>query len=272
MAVAFIGIGNMGSALAKGYLAKNPGSATQVRVQDVDSDRARSFCATTGCMPCEDAATAVKDARLVLLAVKPQVLPDALSVLAPLFTSGTVLVSIAAGVTLARLRELAGPAPAIARAMPNTPAMVGAGATAVAFDGASKEDEAVVLAFFEGVGLAIRVEEKMMDAVTGLSGSGPAYVMLFLESLSDAGVKLGLPRDVSLKLAAAMVEGSARMVLETGMHPAVLKDMVCSPGGTTIEAVRTLERNGFRSATIEAVCASAQRSAEMAAKSGEKHA
>ena len=111
-----------------------------------------------------------------------------------------------------------------------------------------------------------------MDAVTGLSGSGPAYVMLFLEALSDAGVQLGLPRDVSIRLAAAMVKGSAQMVLETGVHPAVLKDQVCSPGGTTIEAVRSLERNGFRSATFEAVCASAQRSAEMAAKTGEKRA
>jgi pyrroline-5-carboxylate reductase len=272
MAIGFIGIGNMGSALARGYLARHPMDATQVRVHDVDSAKASAFCASTGCVPCRSATEAVEGARLVVLAVKPQVLPEVLQSLAPHLTAGTILVSIAAGVTLGRLRELAGPVPVVARAMPNTPAMVGSGATAVSFDGASDDDATEVLSFFEGVGIAIRIDEKLMDAVTGLSGSGPAYVMLFLEALSDAGVRLGLPRDVALRLAAAMVKGSAAMALETGIHPAVLKDQVCSPGGTTIEGIRVLEKSGFRSATIEAVSASARRSAELSGRPGEKDA
>ncbi len=268
MSIAFIGIGNMGSALARGYLAGHPGSASSLHVYDVHAVASTAFCNETGCSCFASAADAVAGARMVVLAVKPQVLPEALVALRPFLRQDTLLVSIAAGVPLHKLRELAGPAPVVARAMPNTPALVGSGATAVSFDGASESDVAEVLSFFESVGIAIRVDEKVMDAVTGLSGSGPAYVMLFIEALSDAGVRLGLARDVALRLAAAMVQGSAAMVLRTGTHPAVLKDQVCSPGGTTIEGIRVLEKSGFRSATIEAVSASARRSAELSGRTG----
>ena len=268
MSIAFIGIGNMGSALARGILARKSLEAGEIGVYDSDVAKASSFCVATGCRHCATPADAVKNARLVVLAVKPQAVPAAIASIRDHLDAASVLVSIAAGVTLRALREAAGPVPVVARAMPNTPAMVGSGATAVSFDGADEKAMAEVIDFFESVGIAVRVDERLMDAVTGLSGSGPAYVMLFLEALSDAGVRLGLPRDVSLRLAAAMVKGSAAMVLETGTHPAVLKDQVCSPGGTTIEGVRVLEKSGFRSATIEAVTAAARRSAELSGRSG----
>jgi pyrroline-5-carboxylate reductase len=268
MSIAFIGIGNMGSALARGYLAVHSGSAPSLFVYDANDATAAAFCNDTGCTRCHSAAEAVDGVRMVVLAVKPQILPEVLVALRPNLTAETLLVSIAAGVSLQKLRDLAGSAPVVARAMPNTPALVGSGATAISFDGAAEADISEVLSFFESVGIALRVEEKLMDAVTGLSGSGPAYVMLFIEALSDAGVRLGLARDVALRLAAAMVKGSAAMVLETGTHPAVLKDQVCSPGGTTIEGIRVLEKSGFRSATIEAVSASARRSAELSGRTG----
>lgn len=268
MTVAFIGMGNMGSALARGRLARQPDAATSIRVFDADAQKAAAFCRSTGATACASSAEAASGARLVVLAVKPQIVPEAVAAVRPSLAKDSILVSIAAGVPLPRLRELAGPVPAIARAMPNTPALVGKGVTAVSFDGADDAARAEVLAFFEGVGLAMPVDEKHMEAVTGLSGSGPAYVFVLIEALADAGVRLGLARDTALRLAAAMVEGSGRMVLETGTHPAVLKDQVCSPGGTTIEGVRALEKGGFRSAAIDAVTASAKRAAELSGGQG----
>ncbi len=266
MVVAFIGIGNMGSALAKGHLARRPEAAASVRVFDVDAAKAARFCEANGGTACRTVEEAVQGADSVVLAMKPQGLPDALARLSPLLGKGTALVSIAAGIPLARLRALAGPAPAIARAMPNLCALVERSVTAVAFDGADAQVRGEVLRFFEGVGLALAVDEGQMDAVTGLSGSGPAYAFVLIEAFADAGVRLGLPRDAAIRMAAATLEGAGRMVLETGLHPAALKDQVCSPGGTTIEGVRALEDAGFRAAAIAAVSASAARAKELAGK------
>jgi pyrroline-5-carboxylate reductase len=174
-----------------------------------------------------------------------------------------ILVSIAAGVTLQKLRGLAGDRPAIARAMPNTPAQIGQGVTAVCFDQASQEHSRSVLALFQSCGLVFEVREELMDAVTGLSGSGPAYVYLMIEALADGGVRQGLPRDMALKMAAMTLAGAAQLVLASGQHPAQLKDQVTTPGGTTIEGLAVLEAAGLRAGLSDAVAASAARSRQL---------
>jgi pyrroline-5-carboxylate reductase len=184
----------------------------------------------------------------------------------PMVTADHLVVSVAAGVTIASIVERLGPAARVVRVMPNTPALIGQGASAYALGpGVGPEDDAVVGAFLTSVGVAVRVAESALDAVTGLSGSGPAFVYLMIEALSDGGVRAGLPRDVATLLAAQTVAGAAQMVRETGLHPGVLKDQVASPGGTTIIGLHALERGGVRGAIIDAVEAATKRSAELAA-------
>ena len=174
------------------------------------------------------------------------------------------MISIAAGVPLAKLEALLSAGARVIRVMPNTPALVGASASAFALGAAAtREDAALTERLFSAVGIAYEVKERLLDAVTGLSGSGPAYVCLLIEALSDGGVAAGLPRDVATRLAAQTVLGSAKMVLETGQHPAVLKDMVTSPGGTTIEGLHELEKAGVRGAFMNAVRAAAEKSKQL---------
>ena len=190
---------------------------------------------------------------MVLREVRPQLQPH------------TVIVSIAAGITLSTLKEAAGEGARVVRVMPNTPCLVGETAAAMCLGGgATDEDAELVLTLFSAVGTIYRVEEKLLSAVTGLSGSGPAYVFVMIEALADGGVRAGLPRDVAQQLAAQTVLGSAKMVLETGKHPGVLKDMVTSPAGTTIAGVHQLEIGGVRAAFINAVQAATQRADELA--------
>jgi pyrroline-5-carboxylate reductase len=195
------------------------------------------------------------------------VTPAALAQIKPVFTRDHLLLSIAAGVTLAKL-EAALPAGArVIRAMPNTPALVGAGAAAFAAGSAARPgDAAIAQGILGSAGIALEVPEKLLDAVTGLSGSGPAYIYMVIEALSDGGVAMGLPRDVAMRLAAQTVLGAARMVLDTGLHPGVLKDQVTSPGGTTIEGVHALETAGLRAALIQAVRAAAEKSRLLGSK------
>ncbi|MBI5395317.1 MAG: pyrroline-5-carboxylate reductase [Verrucomicrobia bacterium] len=261
LAIAVIGGGKMGAALIKGVL--RAGLTTPRRVwaaEPVDALRA-ALAKETGVNVTADNAAAVQKARLVILAVKPGVVPAALAGIKAVFTKDHLLLSIAAGVTLAKL-EAALPAGArVIRAMPNTPALVGAGAAGYAVGTATTANDAALAQKILGaVGVALEVPEKLLDAVTGLSGSGPAYIYMVIEALSDGGVAMGLPRDVATRLAAQTVLGAAKMVLDTGLHPGVLKDQVTSPGGTTIEGLHALEAGRLRATLMQAVRAATEKS------------
>jgi pyrroline-5-carboxylate reductase len=201
---------------------------------------------------------------LLLVAVKPQSVAGLLQEVASDVTDRHLLVSIAAGVTIQKLDQLLGQQRRIVRVMPNTPCLVGAAASGIAAGpGARAEDLQTVVRFMGSVGVARVIPETLLDAVTGLSGSGPAFVFTMIEALSDGGVRAGLPREVSTALAAQTVLGAAKMVLDTGEHPGALKDAVASPAGTTIEGLSVMERAGVRGALIDAVVAAAQRSKEL---------
>lgn len=264
MKLAVIGTGNMGQALIEGFISRKAHIPEDILVYDYDGEKSLKYAKQTGCTFCNKLEDAVKTADAVLLAVKPQIIESVAVQIKNIIKDNAIVISIAAGITTGNLKNyLDKTGVGIARVMPNTPALIGQGASAVCFDNISETGKSYVYNLFSTCGLVITVDEKKMDAVTGLSGSGPAYVMIFIESLADAGVKLGLTREESLQLAIATVMGSAAMLKETGMHPAQLKDNVCSPGGTTIEAVYELEKSGFRSSVINAVTASARRSKEL---------
>lgn len=252
----------MGAALLRGALNAGVFAPGDVRAFDPDAQKTRELADELGIV-----ASASPDellhAEMLVLAVKPQIIERALEPLREL-TPRTLLVSIAAGVSTQRLEACFPRDVPIVRAMPNTPALVGEGAAALCAGAfATPEHLAQARALFESVGVAVEVPENLLDAVTGLSGSGPAYVYVFIEALSDGGVRAGLPRDVATKLAAQTVLGAARMVLATGTHPGTLKDAVTSPGGTTIEALGTLEAGAFRGLVMNAVRDAARRSREL---------
>jgi pyrroline-5-carboxylate reductase len=260
MILALMGVGVMGQALARSIGQTPLMAGGSIRLFDTDSAKAEEFAGEIGARSCLSAAEAADGADVVLLAVKPAIVGTAVRSFAEAMTEKTILVSIAAGMPVSQLRSFSGAKPAIARAMPNTPARVGKGVTAVCFDQAGLEQRQLVLNLFQSCGLVFEIREELMDAVTGLSGSGPAYVYLMIEAMADAGVLLGLPRDMSVKMAAMTLEGAARLVLESGLHPAQLKDQVTTPGGTTIEALVSLEEEGLRAALIHAVGAAADKS------------
>ena len=266
MVLALIGCGNMGQAMVRGFLQKNLLTGSDLRLFDSDHNKLLEFAGQVSATACESSAAAVEGADVVLLAVKPQVIENAVSAFAPKVPENAILVSIAAGVSISRLRRMMQPNIALARVMPNTPAMVGSAVSAVCYDRASHLQKQQVESLLNSCGLVFPVQEKLMDAVTGLSGSGPAYVMLIIEAMADAGVLEGLPRDMAIRMAAMTLLGSARLVLDSGLHPAVLKDQVCSPGGTTIEAVKVLEEHGLRASLINAVSAAAEKSRELSAQ------
>ncbi len=267
----FIGCGKMATALIRGMLRSGvAGTAAIVASDPLESARS-SLAADTWIRVHEGNLPVVEQSDVLVLAVKPQTMPQVLAELRPLVEPRHLVVSIAAGISIAALVEGLGPERRIVRVMPNTPALLGEGASAYALGaGVPADDEDVVKELLSSVGRAVRVPETMLDAVTGLSGSGPAFVYLMIEALSDGGVRVGLPRDIATMLAAQTVLGSARMVLETGLHPGVLKDQVTSPGGTTIAGLHALERGGVRGALIDAVEAATRRSAELAAGSAPK--
>jgi pyrroline-5-carboxylate reductase len=267
----FIGSGKMATALIRGMLRAGVAGTTTIAASDPLESARAGLAADTGIRVFEANIQVVERSDVLVLAVKPQTMPQVLAQLRPLVGPRHLVVSIAAGVSIASLLEGLGPERRIVRVMPNTPALVGEGASAYALGpGVPAADEAVVKAFLSSVGRAVRVPETLLDAVTGLSGSGPAFVYLMIEALSDGGVRVGLPRDIATMLAAQTVLGSARMVLETGLHPGLLKDQVASPGGTTIAGLHALERGGVRGALIDAVEAATRRSAELAGGSSPK--
>jgi pyrroline-5-carboxylate reductase len=265
--IGFLGGGAMGEALAAGVLAAGA-RKEHVRAADPDPARRKQLERALGIAAGDDNAGVVEASDVVVLAVKPGLVASVLGALGGPGASALarpLWVSIAAGVPLAALAAALPPGARIVRAMPNTPALVRAGATAfVASSACSAADRALARALFEAVGSAWEApSEALLDAVTGLSGSGPAYVFVFLEALSDAGVRMGLPRDAATALAIQTVLGSAKLAQETGRHPAALKDQVTSPGGTTIAGLERLEAHGFRAAVHEAVAAATRRSKEL---------
>lgn len=258
--VGFIGAGNMGGALASAVCRRvNPAT---VLVADCDSEKANALAARCGCQASSNDYV-VQNSRFVFLGVKPQFLSTVAAELKPQITGRVVLVSMLAGVTTARLAEEFGDLPII-RIMPNTPVALGEGMilyTANAAVTAEEKDAFVTL--LAAAGQLDELPERLMDAGSALSGCGPAFVYLFVEALADAGVKCGLPRDKALRYAAQTVCGAGRMAIADGRHPAVLKDAVCSPGGSTIEGVHALENGAFRGTVMDAVQAAFERTKEL---------
>jgi len=262
-----IGGGVMGEALLSRLISQNVYQPTEVIVGEKSPERRDYLAQQYGVSVIEDNRVVAQQASTILLAIKPQVFAAVTAELGEaLLASTPLIVSILAGVSLSQL-ETAFPQLPVIRAMPNTPATVGAGMTAFALGSrASARDKQTAQQMFSAVGEVVEVPETLMDAVTGLSGSGPAYVALLVEALSDGGVAAGLPRAIATQLALQTVRGTVQLLQETKMHPAELKDRVTSPGGTTIAGVTELERGGFRAALIAAVKAAALRSQELGAK------
>ena len=264
LTIGFLGAGRMATALAKGLVHAKLVHANRIIASD-PLDAARSaFAKEAGVRTTASNLEVAQFAHVLVLAVKPDQVAGVLKEIRSAVTEKHLVCSIAAGVTLAKLESGLVEGARVIRVMPNTPALVGASATAYALGKHAKaEDGQLAQKMFSAVGLAFQLKESLLDAVTGLSGSGPAYVYLIIEALSDGGVAASLPRDVATKLAAQTVFGSAKMALETGLHPGVLKDMVTSPGGTTIEGVHELEKAGVRGALMGAVRAAAAKSKKL---------
>ncbi|MFO0850676.1 MAG: pyrroline-5-carboxylate reductase, partial [Gemmataceae bacterium] len=264
LAIGFLGAGQMATALAKGWLAAGLLDPARSLASDPYPAARERFATTTGLRVTDSNADVLVAADLLVLAVKPQAMAGLLDEITPWVDRRHLTISIAAGVTLAQLAAGLGADARLIRVMPNTPCLVGASASGFSpGPAATADDVALVERLFGAVGVAVRVSEPLLDAVTGLSGSGPAFVYVMIEALADGGVKAGLPRDVAQKLAAQTVLGSAKMVLETGQHPGALKDAVASPGGTTIAGLHALERAGVRAALMDAVTAAADRATEL---------
>jgi pyrroline-5-carboxylate reductase len=263
MNIGFIGCGKMSSALVRGILKKGVSQAGNVWLSDYVAVAAQTLGEETGAHVGRDNAEVVGACEVLLLCVKPNDAVAALEALRPVL-AGKLVVSIVAGLTLTTLEAAAGPGARVIRVMPNTPALVHLAASAYALGSqATGDDGLFVEQLFGAVGFVGCVKEPLLDAVTGLSGSGPAYVYLMIEALSDGGVLMGLPRDLSLKLAAQTLLGAAEMVLETGTHPAVLREAVTSPGGTTIAGLEVMEAAAIRSGLIGAVRAATERAREL---------
>ncbi len=263
--VAVVGGGKMGSILARGMIDRKILSSKNITVTDVDPARLDYLRATLKLQVSANNKQAVKDADIIILAVKPQNFSETLKEIRPAANSSKLFISIAAGITADFIEKTLTKRPRVLRVMPNVNADVGEGASAVARGHfAQKDDVQYALAILNAVGLAVEVDEKLMDAVTGLSGSGPAYCFVMIEALADAGVQLGLSRDLAEKLAAQTMLGSARLCLTSKQHPAQLKNMVTSPGGTTAAGLKVLEEGKIRATLIAAVEASAKRARELA--------
>jgi pyrroline-5-carboxylate reductase len=266
--IGFIGAGAMAEALIRG-LIKAGAVPENVIVSDIQRERLTTIRKLYGIRIAENNQEVFENADVVVVAVKPQNVTEALSDLTEIgkgihLEAKPLVVSIAAGIPLNFLENLLPPMLPVIRVMPNTPSMIGYGATAICLGKTARpEHEVQARSIFEAVGIVFTVPESQMDAVTGLSGSGPAYGYIIIEALADAGVRAGLPRTIALGLAAQTLAGAAQMVLDTGLHPGVLKDQVTSPGGTTIAGVHALELGGLRGTLMNAVMAATLRSQEL---------
>jgi pyrroline-5-carboxylate reductase len=264
--VAVLGAGKMGGILLQAFLKQNLFAAEQIHATVAHAERAIALSTQWGVDVGTDNLEAARQSDLILLGVKPFQVPDLVEQIKPALTTEKTIVSFAASVKTRSIEEAAGMEIAVMRAMPNTPSALGAGAAGLC-RGRFVKPEQMELAqrIFETVGRVVVVDEKHMDAVTGLSASGPAYIYIIIEALAEAGVKVGLPRDTATQLAAQTVFGAGKMVLETGYHPALLKDAVTTPAGCTIDGILELEEGGLRVTLIKAVMRATQRAKELAA-------
>jgi pyrroline-5-carboxylate reductase len=261
--IGFIGTGNMAEALIRGLVHAGVAQKEQILGSDPREERCQEMSERYGVRVIADNVEVARQVDILVLSVKPQVMAKVLEQIGPQIHPHALVISIAAGIPLAAIeRKL--PQARVIRTMPNTPALVGAGATAIAAGGhATDEDIKAARRIFDSVGTTVVLEESQLDAVTGLSGSGPAYIFLIIEALSDAGVKVGLARHNAQALAAQTVFGSAKLLIETNEHPGRLKDMVTSPGGTAIAGLHTLEAGGLRTTLMNAVEEATRRSREL---------
>jgi len=264
--VAVLGAGKMGGILLQAFLKENLFSPDLIHATVGHAERALALSTQWGVDVSTDNLKAASQADLILIGVKPFQVPDLIAEIRPALTPEKTLVSFAASVKTRSIEEAAGMEIAVVRAMPNTPSALGAGVAALC-RGRFVSNEKMELAqrIFETVGRTVIVDEKHMDAVTGLSGSGPAYIYIIIEALAEAGVKVGLPRDTATQLAAQTAYGAAKMVLETGYHPALLKDAVTTPAGCTIDGILELEEGGLRVTLIKAVMRATERAKQLAA-------
>ena len=260
----FVGCGNMGEAMVKVLVEADVVSSGALMASDTRSDRLADLDHRYGVRVAKDNVELARECDVVVLAVKPQIMASVLKEIASTLSRRQLVISVAAGVATARIRAEVGKDIRLIRVMPNTPALVLEGATAIAKAGGLEAgDLEIAQEIFGAVGKVVVLDEELMDAVTGLSGSGPAYVAVVIESLADGGVKMGLDRATAMTLATQTVLGAAKLLLETGLHPGSLKDMVSSPGGTSITGIAALEEGGIRTTFITAVERATQRSREL---------
>lgn len=264
MELGFIGCGNMAQAMISGILKKNIVAKESLIASGPTPEKMENIKKNFGIVTTTDNHQVAKEANILVLSVKPQMYGEVIKEIKEDIKKDQIVVTIAAGVTMEQVKHQFGQNVKIIRTMPNTPALVGEAMVGMCCNEyVDAEEFAMIKSMFESFGKVEEVKEGLMDAVVGVSGSSPAYVYMFIEALADAAVLQGIPRSQAYTFAAQSVLGSAKMVLETGEHPGVLKDAVCSPAGTTIEAVRVLEEMGMRSAVIEAVSSASEKSKEM---------
>jgi pyrroline-5-carboxylate reductase len=269
--IGFLGAGNMAEAMIRGLVRGGHVPADRILASGPRAERRQELAGHYGIHVVSSNVDLARRVDVLVLSVKPQILPKVLREISGDIRHDTLVVSVAAGVATQSIEDLLPPGMRVVRSMPNTPALVGAGATAISAGRAATEADLALSRFvFDAVGMTVELDESQLDAVTGLSGSGPAYIFLILEALADAGVKVGLSRRNAQRLAAQTVMGSAKLLLETDEHPGRLKDMVTSPGGTAIAGLHTLEEGGLRTTLINAVETATKRSRELGQRNGDK--
>ena len=268
MKIGFIGTGNMGSSIIKGILSSKFEKSENINIFDLDKEKVNNLVKEYGVNAVNSEKELAENCNIIILSVKPHIIPIVLKNLSGNVKKDTIILTIAAGISISVIENALGEDKKVVRTMPNTPAQVLSGMTAITFNkNIENSEKEIIFKLLNSFGKSVEIEEKLMHAYTGISGSLPAYVYMFMEALADGGVLCGMPRNKAYEIVAQTVAGSAKMLLETGKHPGQLKDEVCSPAGTTIEAVRVLENGNFRGNVIEAVVACTEKSKEMA---GEK--
>ena len=268
MKIGFIGTGNMGSSIIKGILSSKFEKSENINIFDLDKEKVNNLVKEYGVNAVNSEKELAENCNIIILSVKPHIIPIVLKNLSGNVKKDTIILTIAAGISISVIENALGEDKKVVRTMPNTPAQVLSGMTAVTFNkNIENSEKEIIFKLLNSFGKSVEIEEKLMHTYTGISGSLPAYVYMFMEALADGGVLCGMPRNKAYEIVAQTVAGSAKMLLETGKHPGQLKDEVCSPAGTTIEAVRVLENGNFRGNVIEAVVACTEKSKEMA---GEK--